>query len=47
MPTKMISMLRDAYRIKQVTKVHADTLDDLVKGLDVDAEHALENDQGL
>src|SRR4026209_2306924 len=36
-------MLRDKYRIKQVTKVRADTLEDLVKRLDdVDAKRALE-----
>ena len=40
---KIIPMLRDEYRIKQVTKVRADTLEDLVKKLDdVDAERALE-----
>ncbi|HJS60815.1 MAG TPA: FAD-dependent tricarballylate dehydrogenase TcuA [Pseudolabrys sp.] len=40
---KIIPMLRDEYRIKQVTKVRADTLEDLVKRLDdVDAKRALE-----
>jgi tricarballylate dehydrogenase len=36
-------MLRDEYRIKQVTKVRADTLEELVKKLDdVNPERALE-----
>ena len=40
---KIIPMLRDEYRIKQVTKVRADTLEELVKKLDdVNAERALE-----
>ena len=40
---KIIPMLRDEYRIKQVTKVHANTLEELVNKLeDVDAEKALE-----
>ena len=40
---KIIPMLRDEYRIKQVTKVRADTLEDLVKKLDdVNADRALE-----
>ena len=40
---KIIPMLRDEYRIKQVTKVRADTLEDLVKRLDdVDGKRALE-----
>jgi tricarballylate dehydrogenase len=39
---KIIPMLRDEYRIKRVTKVRADTLEELVKKLeDVNAEHAL------
>lgn len=39
---KIIPMLRDEYRIKQVTKVRADTLEELVKKLeDVDSERAL------
>jgi tricarballylate dehydrogenase len=39
---KIIPMLRDEYRIKQVTKVRADTLEELVKKLDgVDAERCL------
>jgi tricarballylate dehydrogenase len=39
---KIIPALRDEYRIKQVTKVRADTLEDLVKKLDgVDAENCL------
>jgi tricarballylate dehydrogenase len=39
---KIIPMLRDEYRIKQVTKVRADTLEELVKKLDdVDADGAL------
>ncbi len=32
--SKIIPMLRDEYRIKQVTKVRADTLEDLVKKMD-------------
>jgi len=40
--TRNIPMLRDEYRIKQVTKVRADTLEDLVKRLDdVDANERL------
>jgi tricarballylate dehydrogenase len=40
---KIIPMLRDEYRIKQVTKVRADTLEELVKKLDdVNAPRALE-----
>jgi len=40
---KIIPMLRDEYRIKRVTKVRANTLEELVKKLDdVDAERALE-----
>jgi tricarballylate dehydrogenase len=40
---KIIPMLRDEYRIKQVTKVRADTLEGLVEKLDdVDAAKALE-----
>ena len=40
---KIIPMLRDEYRIKQVTKVRADTLEDLTKKLDdVNADRALE-----
>jgi tricarballylate dehydrogenase len=40
---KIIPMLRDEYRIKQVTKVRANTLEELVNKLeDVDAEKALE-----
>jgi tricarballylate dehydrogenase len=40
---KIIPMLRDEYRIKQVTKVRANTLEELVKKLDdVNAERALE-----
>ena len=40
---KIIPMLRDEYRIKQVTKVRADTIEDLVKRLDdVDGKRALE-----
>ncbi len=39
---KIIPMLRDEYRIKQVTKVRASTLEELVNKLeDVDAEKAL------
>jgi tricarballylate dehydrogenase len=39
---KIIPMLRDEYRIKQVTKVRADTLEDLVKKMEgVNAEVAL------
>src|SRR6202140_344390 len=39
---KIIPMLRDEYRIKRVTKVRADTLEELVKKLeDVNAERAL------
>ncbi|MDC7787684.1 FAD-dependent tricarballylate dehydrogenase TcuA [Rhodoplanes sp. TEM] len=39
---KIIPMLRDEYRIKQVTKVRADTLEELVRKLeDVDADKAL------
>ncbi len=39
---KIIPMLRDEYRIKRVTKVRADTLEELAKKLeDVNAEHAL------
>jgi tricarballylate dehydrogenase len=39
---KIIPMLRDEYRIKQVTKVRADTLEELVKKLEgVNAEAAL------
>jgi tricarballylate dehydrogenase len=40
--SKIIPMLRDEYRIKQVTKVRADTLEDLVKKMEgVNAEVAL------
>jgi tricarballylate dehydrogenase len=40
---KIIPMLRDEYRIKQVTKARADTLEELVKKLDdVDAKRALD-----
>jgi len=40
---KIIPMLRDEYRIKRVTKVRADTLEDLVKKLDdVNPARALE-----
>ena len=40
---KVIPLLRDEYRIKQVTKVRADTLEELVKKLDdVNAERALQ-----
>ena len=40
---KVIPMLRDEYRIKQVTKVRADTLEELANKLvDVDAAKALE-----
>src|SRR6187431_1254431 len=40
---KIIPNLRDEYRIKQVTKVRANTLEELVKRLDdVDAKRALE-----
>jgi tricarballylate dehydrogenase len=40
---KIIPMLRDEYRIKQVTKVRADTLEEMVNKLeDVNAEKALE-----
>jgi tricarballylate dehydrogenase len=40
---KIIPMLRDEYRIKRVTKVRADTLEELVKKLDdVNAEKALQ-----
>jgi tricarballylate dehydrogenase len=40
--SKIIPMLRDEYRIKQVTKVRADTLEELVTKLhDVNAERAL------
>jgi tricarballylate dehydrogenase len=39
---KIIPMLRDEYRIKRVTKVRADTLEELTKKLDdVNAERAL------
>ena len=39
---KIIPALRDEYRIKQVTKVRADTLEDLVKKMDgVNAQNAL------
>jgi tricarballylate dehydrogenase len=41
--SKIIPMLRDEYRIKQVTKVRANTLEELVKKLDdVNPEKALE-----
>ena len=41
--SKIIPMLRDEYRIKQVTKVRAETLEELVNKLDdVDAAKALE-----
>lgn len=41
---KVLHLLRDEYRIKQVTKVTADTLEDLVRKLDgVDPEKALDN----
>ena len=40
--SKIIPMLRDEYRIKQVTKVRADTLEELVKKMEgVNAEAAL------
>ncbi|MCC7485410.1 MAG: FAD-dependent tricarballylate dehydrogenase TcuA [Burkholderiales bacterium] len=40
--SKIIPMLRDEYRIKQVTKVRADTLEELVKKMDgVNAGNAL------
>ena len=40
---KVLHLLRDEYRIKQVTKAHADTLEGLVEKLeDVDAARALE-----
>ena len=40
---KILHLLRDEYRIKQVTKVRADTLEELVKKLDdVDPARALE-----
>jgi len=40
---KVLHLLRDEYRIKQVTKVSANTLEELVSKLDdVDAEKALE-----
>lgn len=40
---KVLHLLRDEYRIKQVTKVRADTLEDLVQKLDdVNAARALE-----
>jgi len=40
--SKIIPMLRDEYRIKQVTKVRADTLEDLVKKMEgVNAEACL------
>ena len=40
---KVIPLLRDEYRIRQITKVSADTLEDLVKKFDgVDAARALE-----
>jgi tricarballylate dehydrogenase len=40
---KIIPMLRDEYRIKRVTKVRADTLEELVRKLeDVDATKAIE-----
>src|SRR5205807_8323469 len=40
---KVLHLLRDEYRIKRVTKVRADTLEDLVKKLDdVNAARALE-----
>ena len=40
---KVKAQLRDEYKIRQVTKVRADTLEDLVKRLDdVDAKRALE-----
>ena len=46
--SKIIPMLRDEYRIKRVTKVRADTLEELVKKLDdVNADKALETIQGL
>jgi tricarballylate dehydrogenase len=41
--SKIIPMLRDEYRIKRVTKVRADSLEELVRKLDdVDADQALE-----
>jgi len=44
--SKIIPMLRDEYRIKRVTRVRADTLEELVKKLDdVNAERALETIQ--
>jgi tricarballylate dehydrogenase len=40
---KLIPMLRDEYRIKQVTKVRANTLEELVQKMEgVNAEHALQ-----
>lgn len=40
---KVVGMLRDEYRIRQVTKVRADTLEELVKKLDgVDAARCLQ-----
>ena len=39
---KVLSLLRDEYRIRRVTKVSADTLEDLVRKLEgVDAEACL------
>jgi len=45
---KIIPMLRDEYRIKQVTKVRADTLEELVKKMDgVNAETCLREIRGV
>ena len=45
---KIIPMLRDEYRIKRVTKVRADTLEELVGKLDdVNARQGARDDQGL
>jgi len=38
---KTIAMVRDEYRIKQVSKFSADTLEDLAKGLDIDPQGLL------
>ena len=35
---KTIPLLRDEYRIRQVTKVRADTIEELAAGLEIDAE---------
>ena len=45
---KVLHMLRDEYRIKQMTKVTANTLEELVTKLEgVDAKRCLRNAQGL